>query len=167
MARVRYDFKQLRHFNENLRELAKEAEGVMKFSLYDGLDVAADELRAGVKALRTVSDREAVRAYRTRTPTILSESQKQGLLDGLGVSPMKSRGEGVDSKVGFSDYNSVVTRRWPKGQPNIMIAASCEHGSSAMLEQPFIRHAYQRCAHRITDAMEKAATKKIEEILDK
>lgn len=167
MARVKYDFRQLRHFNENLRKLVGEAEKIMKFTVFEGADIAANELRAGVEALRTVSDGQAIQAYRKRTPTILSKSQKQGLLDGLGISPMKTRGGGVDNKVGFEGYNSVVTRRWPNGQPNIMIAASCEHGSSAMLEQPFIRQAYQRCAHRVTEAMAKVATEKIEEILDK
>ena len=167
MPKVTADLKQLRHFNENLRTLAEDAEKICKMSLYDGMTIAADELRKSVEGLRTVSNAQALAAYQRKEPTILSDRQKAALAAGLGVSPMRKRGQAIDNKVGFEGYNDVVTRRWPSGQPNQMIAASCEHGSSAMLAQPFIRPAFERCRERIVKRMTDTATEEIEKILDK
>lgn len=168
MPKIKADFRQLRHFNQNLRVLANDAKPVLKWGVYDGLAVAADALRASTAALNTVSDGQSIQAYRMRTPTLINATQKAGLLAGLGISPIKERGQlAVDGKAGFEGYNGIRTRRWPNGQPNIMIAASCEHGSSGMLPQPFIRRAYSTAAGRIREAMSAAAAEKIEEILNK
>ena len=167
MPKVKYEFKELRRLNRNLQTLAKDAEKVMKFSLYDGAKIAADELRTSVDDLARVTDAEAIQAWMTRTPSLISVSQKNGLRNGLGISPMKvGPNLKIHVKVGFSGYNEVVTHRWPNGQPNVMIAASCEHGSSAMLEQPFIRTAYVSCAGRVVKQMKETAKKEISEILD-
>lgn len=166
MPRIKAEFKELARLNRNLRTLAKDAEKVAKFALYDGADLAADELRASVRGLSRVSDAAGIQAWRKGAPSILTVSQKNGLLAGLGISRMKGKGASIDLKVGFDGYNSVVTHRWPKGQPNVMIAASCEHGSSAMLEQPFIRPAYERCAAQVRAKMQETASEQISKILD-
>ena len=167
MPKVKCEFKELRRLNRNLQILSEDAEKVMKFSLYEGAKIAADELRVSVDNLGRVSDAAAIQAWMTLTPSIISVSQKNGLRAGLGISKMKVGPHlKIRLKVGFSGYNEVITRRWPQGQPNVMIAASCEHGSSAMLAQPFIRPAYERCAGRIKNEMEKTAKKEISKILD-
>ena len=165
MPKVKAKFKELAAFNRKLQILASDAETIMRWSLYDGAAVAANAMRASIGGLRTVSDAESLQAYRRRQPAILSVRQKAGLLGGLGIAPMKGTTDGVNVRIGFDGYNDIRTERWPNGQPNIMIAASCEHGSSAMLEQPFIRPAFESARGTIVDAMEETAHKKIEEIL--
>lgn len=165
MPKVVANLADLKQLKNNLKELAK-AKTVFKFALWEGASVAADELRAGVNGLKRVTDAEAIHAWEKLTPTYLSVSQKNGLRSGLGVTKIRLRGSVWSVRIGFDGYNSVVTRRWPKGQPNQMIAASCEHGSSAMLEQPFIRPAFERCEAKIKEAMEDKAKEKIEEILN-
>lgn len=165
MPKIRAKVKELDIWERSLKKLAAGSAPVCKAALFDGAKVAADELHAAVDGLGRVSDVEAINAARRGEPSILSVSQKNGLRAGLGVSPHRLRGKVWSVKIGFDGYNGVVTRRWPKGQPNRMIAASCEHGSSGMLEQPFIRPTFTRCSRQIQSAMMKKATAKIDEAL--
>ena len=165
MPKVVADVADLKKLNKNLQTLAKSTT-VFKFALWEGASVAADELRTGVNGLQRVTDAAAIHAWEKLTPSLISVSQKNGLRSGLGVTKIRLRGSIWSVRIGFDGYNSVVTKRWPNGQPNRMIAASCEHGSTAMLEQPFIRPAFQRCEAKIKEAMETKAKEKIEEILN-
>lgn len=167
MPKISVDFKKLDALERNLRSLSNETERICKMALYDGAAVAADSLRKSVDRLDRVPDAAAMNAARRSEPTILSVSQKNGLREGLGISPMKIRGKTISVKVGFDGYNSVRTKRWPNGQPNVMVAASCEHGSSAMLEQPFIAPTFRAKSAQIQRAMVKTATDQITKILDK
>ena len=71
----------------------------------------------------------------------LSDKEKQGLLDGFGVSPMQDDGGYINVKLGFDGYNGVKTKKYPKGQPNALIARVTESGSSYREKTPFIRPA--------------------------
>lgn len=161
------NWKELDAFARNLGKLGDEAEKICKMALYDGAAVAANALRNSVNGLSRVPDVEGINAARKGVPTILTVSQKNGLRNGLGISPMKMKGRIISVKVGFDGYNSVKTKRWPNGQPNVMIAASCEHGSSAMLEQPFIAPTFRANSAQMQRAMVKTATDQISKILDK
>ena len=167
MPKLSVDFKDLDALERNLRTLSDEAQGICKMALYDGAAVAADALRKSVDGLARVPDVAAMNAARRGEPAVLSVSQKNGLREGLGISPMKIRGKTISVKVGFDGYNSVKTKRWPNGQPNVMVAASCEHGSSAMLEQPFIAPTFRAKSAQIQRAMMKTATDQISKILEK
>lgn len=166
MPRITAKLEELDALERRFSLLASEATTIAKRSLYDGAAVAADSLRVSVNGLSRVSDAEAIQAHRTGTPTILSVSQKNGLRKGLGISPMKVKGKAISVKVGFDGYNSVKTKRWPDGQPNQMVAASCEHGSTAMVEQPFIRPTFESHRASILRAMIRTATKEIDRILE-
>ena len=61
-------------------------------------------------------------------------------------------------KIGFDGYNDVKTRKYPKGQPNAMIARVTESGSSYREKTPFIRTAVQ--------SSEKAAVEAAKEKID-
>lgn len=166
MPKMTLNIRELDAFERSIALLREEAKQVAKRALYDGAAVAADALRISVDALDRVSDVQAIQAWRTGKPTILSVSQKNGLREGLGVSPMKERGGTISVKIGFDGYNRVKTKRWPNGQPNQVIAASCEHGSSAMLEQPFIRPTMEKNRSAILRAMIKTATGEITKIFE-
>lgn len=165
MPKITAKVKDLDLWARSLEELAGKSSNVCKAALFDGAKIAADELHEAVNGLGRVPDVVAINAARRGEPSLLSVSQKIGLSKGLGVSPHKLRGKIWSVKIGFDGYNGVVTRRWPKGQPNRMVAASCEHGSSAMLEQPFIRPSFERCKGQIRQAMILAATEKINDFL--
>lgn len=166
MAKMTVNIRELDAFERSLTLLGRETREVARRALYDGAAIAADALRESINGLSRVSDAEAMNAWRHGEPTLLSVSQKNGLRQGLGISPIKLKHGTISVKIGFDGYNSVKTRRWPKGQPNRIIAAGCEHGSSAMLEQPFIRTTKEQNEAAIIRAMVHTATAEISKILE-
>ena len=59
---------------------------------------------------------------------------------------------------GFDGYNEDVTKKWPHGKPNSMIARSIEGGTSWKAKHPFIAPAVRSSR----DAAEKAMAEEIE-----
>lgn len=132
---------------------------------YAGAGVAADALRGAVEGLSRISDYAAINAHRRGEACLISVSQKNGLREGLGITPMRIKPLRVNVKVGFDGYNDVVSAKWPNGQPNRMIAASCEHGASYMIPQPFIGLTREAYGWAIVLAMKEEATETINRIL--
>ena len=109
-------------------------------AVYDMAKVVADKVRANIQALPAVQNAANIATYR-RGYSRLSEPEKQGLLDGFGVSPIQNDDGYVNVKLGFDGYNSVKTKKYPQGQPNALIARVTESGSSYREKTPFIRPA--------------------------
>ena len=68
----------------------------------------------------------------------LSQEQKKGLLEGFGVSPIQNSDGYINVKIGFAGYNSVKTKKYPKGQPNALIARVTNSGSSYRQKTRFV-----------------------------
>lgn len=109
-------------------------------AVYEMAKVVADSVRSGIQALPTVSNQANIATYK-KGYSRLSDEEKQGLLDGFGVSPMQDDGGYINVKLGFDGYNSVKTKKYPQGQPNALIARVTESGSSYREKTPFIRPA--------------------------
>ena len=109
-------------------------------AVYEMAKVVADSVRSGIQALPTVSNQANIATYK-KGYSRLSDEEKQGLLDGFGVSPMQDDNGYRNVKLGFDGYNSVKTKKYPKGQPNALIARVTESGSSYREKTPFIRPA--------------------------
>lgn len=109
-------------------------------AVYDMAKVVADKVRANIQALPAVTNAANIATYR-QGYSRLSEPEKQGLLDGFGVSPMQDDNGYFNVKLGFDGYNSVKTKKYPQGQPNALIARVTESGSSYREKTPFIRPA--------------------------
>lgn len=109
-------------------------------AVYEMAKVVADSVRSGIQALPTVSNQANIATYK-KGYSRLSDEEKQGLLDGFGISPMQDDGGYINVKLGFDGYNSVKTKKYPKGQPNALIARVTESGSSYREKTPFIRPA--------------------------
>lgn len=172
MARVVADLKELKELKNKFIEISKNTDKACKYSLYDAAGLAAGVIRAGIDGLHVVSDAAAIQAWKHNTPTYICYTQRAGLYQSLGLTPMKKRNgvwsiaAGIDNKDPVTGYNAIKTKRWPKGQPNIMIAASCEHGSSAMLAQPFIRPAFENNRNQMQKMMKEACQRWIQATLD-
>ena len=158
MARIRFSkldeyILKLAAVKENTKEIAGKA-------IYAGAEVIADQVKTNLNALSTTDDSLALAAYAKNTPTYLTARAKEGLVKSFGVTPMSLDRNGYyNVKLGFDGYNDVITKKYPQGQPNQLIARSCESGSSAMIKQPFMRTA-------VNTSRKKAETK-MAEILDK
>ena len=150
--------------SDQCAKLSGNTEKLCKAACYAGAEVMADAFRREIGALRTVSDKMQLANYRKREAGYLSDTQQAGLLESLGITPISSQNGVYNAKVGFDGYNGIVTRRWPKGQPNVLIARACESGSSAMLKQPFARKAINGQKKRAQEAMGKAVNEEIDKI---
>lgn len=127
-------------------------------AVYDMAKVVADKVRANIQALPAVPNAANIATYR-QGYSRLSEPEKQGLLDGFGVSPMQDDNGYFNVKLGFDGYNSIKTKKYPKGQPNALIARVTESGSSYREKTPFIRPAVKAAQKEA----EQAGQAKIEE----
>lgn len=127
-------------------------------AVYDMAKVVADSVRSGIQALPTVSNEANIATYK-KGYSRLSDKEKQGLLDGFGISPLQEDSGFVNVKLGFDGYNSVKTKKYPQGQPNALIARVTESGSSYREKTPFIRPA----VNAARKPAEKAGQAKIDE----
>lgn len=129
--------------------------------VYAMANVVADAVRNNIQALPTVSNEANIATYR-KGYSRLSEPEKQGLLDGFGVSPMQDDNGYKNVKLGFDGYNSVKTKKYPHGQPNVLIARITESGSFYRKKTPFIRRALNASREKALEAGKDAVDKVLE-----
>ena len=128
-------------------------------AIYAGAKIIADEVKKNLNALNVTTDELAMAAYRKQEPTHLNERAKKGLIESFGTTKMEQDSGGLfNVKIGFDGYNDVKTKKYPKGQPNQLIARSVESGSTSTIKQPFMRKA--------VNATRKQAEDKMAEIID-
>lgn len=132
----------LNSYIEYLQKINAVTDEAIGEAVYEMAKVVADKVRANIQAL-DAAPKGKTTYYVTETmiKSQLSEEQKKGLLDGFGVSPMQDDNGYFNVKLGFDGYNSVKTKKYPKGQPNALIARVTESGSSYREKTPFIRPA--------------------------
>ena len=130
--------KGLDNYISYLQKIDAVTDEVIGEAVYDMAKVVADKVRANIQALPAVPNAANIATYR-QGYSRLSEPEKQGLLDGFGVSPMQDDNGYFNVKLGFDGYNSIKTKKYPKGQPNALIARVTESGSSYREKTPFIR----------------------------
>lgn len=144
---ARFQFKGLKEYAEYLQRIGANSKEICGAGVYAMAEVVTDQIRANLDALPTVTESEALAAYRKKQKTGLTSAQKKGLQEGLGVSPMENDNGYWNVKVGFDGYNKVKTRKYPNGQPNVMIARATESGSSVREKMPFVRPAVSTSQH--------------------
>lgn len=130
----------LNSYIEYLQKINAVTDEVISEAVYEMAKVVADSVRASIQALPAVSNEANIATYK-KGYSRLSEPEKQGMLDGFGVSAMQNDNGYINVKLGFDGYNSVKTQKYPKGQPNALIARVTESGSSYREKTPFIRPA--------------------------
>lgn len=153
--------KGLNNYIAYLQSIEAVTDEAIGEAVYDMAKVVADKVRASIEALPAVPNAANVATARRDGDgkTRLSEPEKQGLLDGFGVSPMQDDGGYINVKLGFDGYNSVKTHKYRDGQPNALIARVTESGSSYREKTPFIRPA----VNAARKSAEKAGQAKIDE----
>lgn len=127
--------KGLDEYIAKLGNLEFSAPEAMGRALYDGAKVVADATKSAIQALpvesasgQTSNNHHALRG--------LTAAEKQGLIEGFGVSKSQDDNGFVNVKLGVDGYNSHVTKKYPRGHPNLMIARSLERGTSFMRRNP-------------------------------
>jgi len=164
MARIKS--KGLEEYINRLEKLGSmdNVTRVEKMSIYDGARVVADAIDGGIETIPTV-DKNAFGSA-THLLNGLSAEQIQGLKTGLGIATMRQGNNGWDTLVSFGGYNSHKTEKYPNGQPNAMIAASVESGTSFRAKNPFITKAVRNAKARAEAAMEATAENQFNQIME-
>lgn len=157
---------QFKKGNEYILKVAKLEAAVKRDligrAVYDGAAVVTDEIRKSLKQVPT-DEGYGTESAPARGP---KKAQKKGLYESLGITSMQDDGTGfLNVKIGFDGYNDIVTKRWPKGQPNQMVARSVESGTTWMQKNEFVKRAVKASRKRATEAMKKAVDKGIEKIM--
>ena len=150
--------KGLSNYIAYLQSIEAVTDEMIGEAVYDMAKVVADKVRANIEALPAVSNEANIATYREGYSR-LSEPEKQGLMDGFGVSPLQDDSGYRNVKLDFDGYNSVKTKKYPQGQPNALIARVTESGSSYREKTPFIRPA----VNAARKPAEKAGQAKIDE----
>ena len=143
-------FEGIDEYASKVSSLVEKSEGMIKRAVYDGASVVLEAMIAEIDALPVIKN-----GYRrTSLPmTGVTETQKRGLLAGVGLAKMRNDGGLVNTKLGFDGYNGVRTKKYPKGQPNALIARAVNSGSSVRVKNPFINRAVRAAKAKAEAAM--------------
>ena len=120
--------------------------------VYKGAGIVADAVKQRISQIPERTSEEKGRARG------VTDAERAGLIDGLGISRMRSDEGFFNVKIGFDGYNSYVTKAYPKGHPNSMVARTVESGTSWLQKTPFISPA--------VSSTRSAAEKEMEKIFD-
>lgn len=126
-----------------LQNLEFQSEELIGRAIYKGADIVADAIKANIQGLPA---------------SACTDTEKAGLLSGFGIAKMQDENGYFNVKAGFDGYNDDVTKKWPRGKPNSMIARSIEGGTSWKPKHPFIAPAVRATK----DAAEKAMAEEID-----
>ncbi len=135
-----------------IEALSEKSAEMMKESIYPAAGMITDKVREKLQSL------EADNKRYTKYTRVMHYEQKKGLLEGLGLARMEETSHGIHTKVGFSGYNKLQSKTYPRGQPNLMIARVVESGTTYQKKQPFMRP--------VVNAYKKEAEKIIKDILE-
>lgn len=133
-------------------------------SIYKGAEVIADNTKIALRSL-AVDNRQKIGANEKLVS--INQLQKNGLIDSYGIAKLRDDNGYLNVKVGFDGYNKLVTYRWPKGQPNAMIARSLESGTSFMSKNPVISRTQSKYKQQCLSSISDELVKQIDDIFEK
>lgn len=159
---ARFEFSGIDNYISQLNKLRQSTkDGVVGKTVYAGAEVVADSVRRAIQAL-PVGDGRARDGGLVDTVTL---PQKAGLLDGFGISRMKDDNGFVNVKLGFAGYNATRTKRYPRGQPNALIARSVNSGTTFRKKTKFVDKAVNSARKSAETTMDAACSREIEKIM--
>lgn len=148
-----------------LSKLSVNSQAVAEKAIQEAAGIIADQVRANIQALPAVKDIENIKAYKEGRKSHLSIKQKQGLLESLGITPVALDNGFYNAKIGFDGYNGIRTKKYPKGQPNQLIARVAESGSTYMDKTPFMRKALTASRAKALQRMQEIIDNEFEKIM--
>lgn len=151
-----------------LGNLQRKAPHICGQAVYEGAKVVADAVDAAAASLPVAEQNvytktgEKVKGVTPRQKAGLRSSKNGG---GLGIAKMKNDGGFFNVSVGYHGYNREVTKAYPNGQPNAMIARSVNSGTYFRQKDPFFDRAIRKSKPAAEAAMARTADQLINEIM--
>ena len=159
MAIAKLTSNTLDEYLQTMNRLGANIEKVAKRAVYEGAGIIADAVKREIETIQTTGPNESEKKRR--------ETQKKGLKEGLGIAAMRSENGTTHTRVGFDGYNNIKTKKYPKGQPNQMIARTFNSGTSFTRKQPFFERAVRASKKEAQQTMVKVAETEMEEIINR
>lgn len=144
-------------YARKLENLAKEISAIEGEAIYLAAGIVADEVKASIDEIHPDGTSE----YERRT----IEVQKEGLKESFGIAPLRDDSGYKNVRLGFDGYNKIKTKKYPKGQPNIMIARSINSGTSWRAKQAFFDKAVRRVKAKAEATMKTTIESNMEKIM--
>lgn len=157
---AKFDFKGLDLYISELQKLEKNTSPAIGKAIYKGAGYVADQIRNAIQTLPT-DDRIFVKGMRRG----IHPDQKEGLLEGLGITKRENKNGFINVKVGFDWYNDVKTKQWPFGQPNVLVARAVESGTSFLPKTPVISRAVRDSRAKCEEIMKLTIDEEIQNII--
>lgn len=148
--------KQLGKLEAGLREQ------VMGPAVYDGAGIAADAFAEELAEIPT-DEKWGTDGREKKGPR---PSEKKAMQDQLGITKAFEQDEFYGVKIGFDGYTDHKTKKYPKGQPVMMIARSVERGTSFMAATPFAKRAMTRCKKPVLQKMGEKVDEGLKKIME-
>lgn len=142
-----------------LEQINKNTDDIIAKALVEGGGKVTDIMRSEINQLRTSDEFEAGEGKRYPR-----SEDKKGLLDSLGYTPVQMKGSKFDINTGFDGYNSHITKKYPKGHANQMIANAINKGTSFLQAQPFINRTRSKARNEAVQAMQEELDKGIKKL---
>ena len=159
MAKI--GFSGLDVYVRRLERLSVNSEEITKKALYQGAKVVADTVKEELKNLPT----DETWGTESKPAIGIKQEQKDALIESFGISPAQNDDGFINVKLGFDGYNNVVSKKYPDGQPNAMIARIAESGTSFSRKTPFMATAIRRSKKIAEIEMEKIFENETKKIL--
>lgn len=140
-----------------LETIGSSAEDIAKRGLYEGAGVVADAVKESASKI-PVTKRYGFQKNAKRG---LTQEERDGLVESLGISTMETSGGKTTVSVGFDGYNGHATKRWPNGAPNAMVARSVERGTSFLQAHPFVKPTVQAYRSKAKAAIDRRVKEEI------
>lgn len=160
---AKFQFEGVDKLIAQYKKLESNTEKVIGKAVYEGAGVVMKNVEGAVASIST-DNRFGTAENPTTGPSTI---QKIGLQQALGIAKMRNDNGFYNVKIGFDGYNSVKTKTWPQGQPNMMVARAVESGTSWMQKQPFMRKAEQAskgpCEAKMGEVVDREISKLIGE----
>lgn len=155
-------FKNTDEYIRKLQKLADKSTHIVKEALYEGAGFMADKIRQQITEL---PNEEYRYAYKYKPLYGITKEQKEGLLNGLGISKMEDKMGAYNVSISFDGYNATKTKKYPNGQPNLLIARSIESGTSFRQKHPFVRIAVSENKKEVLRIMQKVIDDEVNKII--
>lgn len=134
-----------------LQKLDRDTDAIIGKCIYEGAKIVTDAVHDEIAKL---------------PDSVVTDAQREGLISGLGIAKMKRTMISADVKVGEDGYNSHVTKKFPNGHPNAMIARSIISGTSWRPQKnDFVGRAVNRSRNQAENAMKKTCEQEITKIM--
>lgn len=149
------------NYIRQLQNCADKTENIIKRSAWEGARVVMDAVKAEANGIPTHgSTKGSTDIVNGLTPT-----QKAGVIASLGIARFREDGNFINVKIGSDGYNTVYTKKYPKGQPNAMLIRSLESGTSFRNPYPFVSRAVSKTRGKSIEAMRKQCDEEIKKII--